>query len=320
MSHQPNYFVLIDGHALIYRAYHAFPGLTTSQGVLVNAVYGFTRTLLTAIRDFQPVYLAVAFDHPKTTFRHPAFENYKANRVEMPDDLKPQIQIVKDVVTALNMPRFELEGFEADDLIGTLSYQAAQQAHTPTHEGLVTMIITGDRDAFQLVDQDVRVWMPGRGKGSLDTEYDREGVKARMDVYPEQIIDLKALMGDASDNIPGVKGIGEKTAIKLLQTFGTVDALYERVAALQEGTVATDEVVKGSVLTKLAADKDAAFMSRQLATIDRQVPIELDLEACRVCTYDKDKATKLLTELNFKSLVPLLPADEFELGIQTALF
>lgn len=312
-----NRLVLIDGHALIYRAYHAFPGLTAPDGMLVNAVYGFARILLTAIRDLQPTYLAVTFDHPKATFRHESYVEYKAHRTEMPDDLKSQIQLVKDVVQSLNIPSFEVPGYEADDLIGTLALQAA--AADPVRlvgEGtLMTIIVTGDRDAFQLVDDTTHVWMPGRGKGSIDTEYDREEVKKKMGVFPEQITDLKALMGDSSDNIPGVKGIGEKTAVKLVTEFHTVEELYAR---LEAGTA--QDMLSATIINKLLADKENALLSKVLATIDRHVPITLDLEACLVTTYEKPAAAELFEKLNFKSLISLLPQDDFELGVQSALF
>ena len=316
------YFLIFDGHALIYRAYHAFTGLTTPQGVLINAVYGFTRALLIAIRDYQPTYLAVAFDHHGPTFRHTDFVEYKANRVEMPDDLKPQIAIVKEVVTALNIPQFELSGFEADDLIGTVAEQLGDLRKKTDDEALkelMTIIVTGDRDAFQLVNDFTHVWMPGRGKNSTDTEYDRDGVKIKMGVYPEQIIDLKALMGDASDNIPGVAGVGEKTAIKLMQAFGDLETLYKRVEELV-ATGEKDELLKGSLLDKLHVGKERAVMSQKLATIDRNTPITLQIADCHIHEYDKTKATELLRELQFKSLLPLLPQDEFEMGIQAALF
>lgn len=310
-STQPHILLLIDGHALIYRAYHAFPGLSTKEGMLVNAVYGFSRILLTALRDFSPTYVAVAFDHPKPTFRHEAFTEYKAHRVAMPDDLKAQIPLVKDVVTALNMPQFELPGFEADDLIGTITKQA-KTAVTDDSRPVRSVIVTGDRDAFQLVDDDTRVWMPGRGKGSVDTEYDRDSVKSKMGVWPEQIIDLKALMGDASDNIPGVKGVGEKTALSLIQQFESLDGVYQALP--------TAESLKPALREKLERDKDQAFLSQQLATINRDVPISLELGACRVTEYDKTAATDLFESLGFVSLVPLLPQDEFEQGVQSALF
>ncbi|HYD35011.1 MAG TPA: 5'-3' exonuclease H3TH domain-containing protein [Vitreimonas sp.] len=321
MSQRP-YFLIVDGHALIYRAYHAFPGLSTPSGMLVNAVYGFTRILLVAIRDFQPKYLVVTFDHPQPTFRHTDFVDYKANRVEMPDDLKPQIAVVKEVVTALNIPQLEVPGYEADDLIGTTA-EHLNILRAGTDDGelceLQTIIVTGDRDAFQLVNEYTHVWMPGRGKGNTDTEYDRDGVKTKMGVYPEQIVDLKALMGDASDNIPGVAGVGEKTAVKLMQAFGTLEKLYQRVDELI-ATGESDEIIRGSLLEKLKAGRESAIMSQRLAMINREAPVQVELEACQVHSYNKAQATELLEKLEFKTLLPLLPADEFELGIQNALF
>lgn len=313
----PIYFLLIDGHALAYRAYHAFKDLSTGEGLMINAVYGFSRILLTGIRNFKPKYVAVAFDHPRPTFRHTAFENYKANRVEMPDDLKTQIEMVKQVVKTLNIPQFEIPGYEADDLIGTITAQLLEHKDPD----LLTEIVTGDRDAFQLVDEYTHVWMAGRTKVQGDTEYDRAGVKNKMGVYPEQIVDLKALMGDASDNIPGVKGIGEKTAVKLISAFGTLEKVYEAIEGnTPDISPAALSLLKGAVVEKLQAGKESAFLSQKLATIDRNVPLTLELDDCQVHTYDKEAATQLFQELEFKSLIPLLPADEFELGVQAALF
>lgn len=317
MSGTP-YFLLIDGHALIYRAYHAFPALSNSKGTLVNAVFGFTRHVLTAIRTYEPRYIAVAFDLPAPTFRHTDYVEYKANRAEMPDDLKPQIQIIKDVVQTFNIPQFALGGYEADDIIGTLAAQIVA-VDVQTEEKIMTLIVTGDRDSFQLVDDFTHVWLPG-GKGKDDLEYDREGVQRRMGVFPEQIVDLKALMGDASDNIPGVAGVGEKTATKLIQAFGTLESVYTAVDAFEPAMASKETGLTIKVAEKLLAGKESAFMSQKLARIDRTVPVLLDLEACRVCSYDKEQAQALLEELSFKSLIPLLPADEFELDLQEALF
>jgi len=314
--------MLIDGHAIIYRAYHAFPDLTTPQGMLVNAVYGFTRIVLTAIRDFKPDYLAVAFDHPTPTFRHLKFKDYKANRPEMPDDLKPQIEVIKQIVDILNIPKFELEGFEADDVIGTLVNQAERM--TSNDLDLQSLVVTGDKDLLQLVTDKTHVFLPGRGKQSKDQEYDIQAVNQRFGLTPHQIIDLKALMGDASDNIPGVRGVGEKTAEKLILAFGTLEALYQNVDKIRQGEPSLisqgEALLKGALLEKLISGREDAFMSHELATIDQQVPITLNLEDCRVSGYDKQSAVELLEKLGFKSLINILPADDFELGIQGALF
>lgn len=306
-------FLLIDGHALIYRAYHAFPELTTPEGQLVNAVYGFTRILLTSIRDFEPEYIAVAFDSKEKTNRRLTFEEYKANRAEMPSDLIPQIDVVKQMVDVLNIPRFEIAGFEADDLIGTVCRQISE-----SHSDVRSLVVTGDKDLLQLVNDTTRVFIPGRGQRSVDTEYDKEVVKQKMGVRPNQIIDLKALMGDSSDNIPGVKGIGKKTAAKLIQAYESLDNLYREVDLLDLGE--NSGLLKGAVLTKLRDGKDSAYLSQQLATIELHSPIELDLPACKVSGYDKNDACELLEQLGFKSLMKLLPSDDFELGLQEALF
>lgn len=306
-------FLLIDGHGLIYRAYHAFPPLSTKDGVLINAVYGFSRIVLTAIRDEEPEYIAVAFDHKKPTLRAQAYKEYKAHRPEMPDDLKPQIGLVKQVVETLNIPNFELEGYEADDLIGTITKQLLSEPD------LKTIIVTGDKDMFQLVDDQTHVWMPARGKYGEDTEYDDQKVFEKMGVYPNQIVDLKALMGDTSDNIPGVKGIGPKTAAQLIQTYKNLDAIYARVAEVTE-TGDKDLLIKAGTLEKLKNDKENAYLSRDLATINREAPIIFELSPCKVTDYDKAKVVDLFNSLDFKSLIDLLPSDSFETGVQNALF
>jgi DNA polymerase I len=309
-------FILIDGHALIYRAYHAFSELTTTSGQQVNAVYGFSRILLNVMRDFHPEYIAATFDTHAPTFRHAEYVGYKSSRPEMPEDLRPQIEIIKRVVTALNIPQFELPGYEADDLIGTLSRQITEQ-----NKEILTVIVTGDRDAFQLVDDDhVHVWLPGRGKFSKDKEYNEKDVFEKMGVKPSQIIDLKALMGDASDCIPGVKGIGEKTAVKLIQEFGSVDGLYDKLVHPDQLSELQKKILTPAVVKKLAEGQQDAVMSKQLATIDRNSPITLEMESCRMTTYSKEDVVKLFEELEFTSLLKLLPADEFEMDVQAALF
>ncbi len=182
------------------------------------------------------------------------------------------------------------------------------------------VIVTGDKDLLQLVDEHTHAWLPARGKFASDREYDNAGVQEKMGVTPLQIPDLKALMGDASDNIPGVKGVGAKTAATLVNTFGSLEALYERVRALQNDATLKDPVIKGALYEKLSVDEDNAYLSKKLATIDRAVPIEFALEPCRVCDYDKTQAIALFNSLDFKSLIPLLPTDSFESGVQDALF
>ncbi|MEX0895847.1 MAG: 5'-3' exonuclease H3TH domain-containing protein [Patescibacteria group bacterium] len=312
-------FVIFDGHGIIYRAYHAFPPLTTATGELVNAMYGFSRILLTAINELEPEYIAVAFDHKLPTLRVKKYEAYKAQRPEMPDDLKPQIEYVKQVVSTLNIPQFEVEGYEADDLIGTIATAVEQD------QNVRTIIVTGDKDLLQLVTDQTHVWIPGRsrngrkGVASESVEYDPAIVLEKQGITPEQVVDLKAFMGDASDNIPGVKGVGKKTALQLIDTYSNLENVFKAVRTVT-ASGAADPVLKGALLTKLQQGEEAARLSQELATIDRQVPIEFTLEPCRVDSYDKEAASKLFESFEFRSLIPLLPKDEFELGIQKALF
>jgi len=204
--------VLIDGHALAFRAYYALPAdMATAQGELTNAVYGFTSMLLNIVRDEKPDYLIVAFDTGRT-FRHDEYAEYKAHRGRMPQELADQMERIRQIVEAMNVPIVEAEGFEADDVLGTLSRQAAEQ-------GLATLIATGDSDIFQLINPDVRVLLAGRRFSDTKT-YDEDSVRQRYGLEPKQIIDFKSLVGDSSDNIPGVRGVGEKTATPLLQKYG----------------------------------------------------------------------------------------------------
>jgi DNA polymerase-1 len=309
-------FMIVDGHGIIYRAYHAFPPLTSPDGMLVNAVYGFARILLTAIDEYTPEYLAVAFDHKKPTLRSQEYAEYKAHRPKMPDDLRAQIGLVKEVVQALNIPQFELEGYEADDLIGTVTRRVEEER---TND-VMNLVVTGDKDLLQLVNDQTHVWIPARGKYGGNIEYDPPKVEEKMGVTPLQIVDLKALMGDASDNIPGVKKVGPKTAGELIKTYGNLDNIYKRVAELQANPAEKDPLIKGALFENLVLDKENAYLSQKLASIDREVPIEFKLEPCKVSDYDKTVTVELFDRLDFKSLVPLLPDDQFEAGVQDALF
>ncbi|MCA9369848.1 MAG: hypothetical protein H6774_00135 [Pseudomonadales bacterium] len=311
--------LLIDGHALIYRAYHAFPGLTDPTGRLVNAVYGFSRLLLTSLKDLQPTHVAVAFDHKGKTKRAESFEQYKAHRPPMPDDLKVQIQLVKDVVTALNIPAFSLEGYEADDIIGTIVEQLVPSSDSQRDDSLHITILTGDKDLLQLVRSGVTVYIPSRSKTQGDREFDAQLVKEVLGITPEQVVDLKALMGDASDNIPGIKGIGKKTGTTLIQTYGSLDGVYKEIDRL-ENSGEQSAVIKGSVQTKLTEGREIAYQSQELARILTTVQIDFNLDDCAVAAYDKAEVTALFESFNFKSLLGLLPKDEFEMSVQEALF
>ncbi len=290
---QTKKLVLIDGHALAYRAFHALPeDMKTSQGELTNAVYGFTSMLLNVLRDEKPTHVAVTFDKGRT-FRHDVYADYKAHRAKMPDEMHSQMERVRQVVETLGIPVFEQEGYEADDLLGTLARQAGEQ-------GVDTLIVTGDMDLLQLVDEHTRV-LTSRWRFSDTIVYDLEGVKQRYGLTPAQLVDLKAMMGDKSDNIPGVRGVGEKTAIKLLQQYSQLETIYEHL----------DEV-QARFRNKLEAERDLAFLSRRLATIVRDVPVQLDLGACRVRSFDREPVMDLFRELEFRSLVERLPGQEQE--------
>ena len=280
--------VLIDGHALAYRAFHALPeDMKTSQGELTNAVYGFTSMLLNVLRDEKPTHVAVTFDKGRT-FRHDMYPDYKAHRTKMPEEMRSQMERVRQVVETLGIPVFEQEGYEADDLLGTLTRQAGEQ-------GVDTLIVTGDMDLLQLVDEHTRV-LTSRWRFSDTVTYDLEGVKQRYGLYPAQLVDLKAMMGDKSDNIPGVPGVGEKTGVKLLRQYSSLENIYEHL----------DEV-QARFRNKLEAGRDLAFLSRRLATIVRDAPVQLDLDACRVRSFDREPVMDLFRELEFRSLAERLP-------------
>ncbi|MCP4542355.1 MAG: DNA polymerase I [Chloroflexi bacterium] len=275
--------ILIDGHSLAYRAFHALPvEMKTTQGELTNAVYGFTSMLLTVLREEHPTHIAVTFDKG-LTFRHDMYAEYKAHRAKMPDEMRSQMARVRQVVETLGIPVFELEGYEADDLLGTLARQAGER-------GVNTLIVTGDRDLLQLVDERIHV-LTSRRRFSDTVTYDREGVEQRYGLSPAQLIDLKAMMGDSSDNIPGVRGVGEKTGTKLLQQYGTLEAIYEHL-----------EEVQTRFRNKLKVGRDMAFLSRKLGTIVCDAPVELDLDACIVRSFDRDPVIDLFRELEFHSL------------------
>lgn len=316
-------FLVFDGHAIIYRAFHAFPDLTDKAGNPTNAIYGFTRIMLRVLQDFDPKYIAVTFDH-KTgkDQRVVQYEGYKAKRPEMPDELKVQIEGVKNMVKAFNIPIFELEGYEADDLIGTLASLVKTNNQSLKDENkVITTVVTGDKDLLQLVeDYQTHVFIPATGKFGVDTEYQRADVFKKLGVYPEQVTDLKGLMGDASDNIPGVAGVGPKTAGKLIDAFKTLEGVYQAIDKLEAGDKDDSGLLKGSLLKKLIEHKDMAILSKKLATIIRDAPIEIKLQDCIAQDYNRDQVIEIFEKYNFNSLLALLPPDEFESSVQEALF
>jgi len=272
---------LIDGSAYIYRAFFALPPLNNSKGLQTNAVYGFTTTLLKIVREHQPDSLAVAFDEKGPTLRHEEFKEYKARRPPMPDGMKAQIPYIHRVVEALNIPAVKQTGYEADDLIGTLARQAEQA-------GYDVVIVTGDKDMLQLLTPHIRIYDPVKNKWSGEVE-----CRERFGVEPARVVEVMGLMGDSSDNIPGVKGIGEKTAMKLIAQFGTIDELLKRV----------EEVTPVRIKTLLIEQADNARLSRKLATIETQSPVEFHPESYRIKPPHGDQLADLLRELEFTQLL-----------------
>ncbi len=277
--------ILIDGNAVIHRAFHAIPPFKTSTGEQVNAVYGFSSILLNLLNYNTPDYIAVSFDLKGPTFRHEEYKEYKATRKKAPDELYSQIPRIKSVVKAFEIPIYEIEGFEADDVLGTLAKQIEKE------EDIKTYIFTGDMDAVQLVNEKTVVLSPARGSKE-PIVYDVQRVLSKYGLKPSQIPDMKGLQGDSSDNIKGVAGVGAKTAKVLLQKYGNIENIYDHL----------DEIT-GRVHENLKNDKENAFFSRKLATIVTNVPIELDLEGCHTHKYDKDKVIALFGELEFKTLI-----------------
>lgn len=289
MGEKVKKLILIDGNAIMHRAYHALPPLSTKKGELVNAVYGFASTMLSVIENLKPDYIAASFDLAGPTFRHEAYKEYKATRTKAPDEFYRQIPRVKEFVKDFNIPIFEKEGYEADDIIGTLTKQAEKT------EEVEVVIVTGDLDTLQLVSGKTSVYTMRKGL-SDSVIYDEEKVRERYNLEPIQIIDYKGLRGDPSDNIPGVKGIGEKTATELLVKYGTVEKIYQSLSE-----------IKDSVKEKLERDQLKAFMSKKLATISTDVPVKLELEKTRVHDFDREKLVNLFKELNFYSLIKRIP-------------
>jgi DNA polymerase-1 len=285
--------VLFDGNAIVHRAFHAFQNtkaLTSKSGEIVSAVYGFALMLLKAINDLKPTHYAIAFDKAGPTFRHQMFDQYKAQRPKTPEELVNQLGRVRQLVEAFHIPIFEIDDYEADDVLGTLSRQASEQ-------GIETVIVTGDADTMQLVSPSVKVLYPKpRGTFSDTTLYDENAVSEKYGVRPEHIADLKALVGDPSDNIPGVRGVGEKTAVKLIQQFGSIDQIYAHL----------NEVQPPKLQTLLRENEAVARQSKKLATIVTQTPVTLNLDDCQVSRYGRNQVTELFRELGFPSLLAKL--------------
>ncbi len=285
--------ILIDSNALIHSAYHAIPPLTTKTGEIVNAVYGFTSVLLNVLAKFKPDYIAATFDLKEPTFRHKEFKDYKATRVKAPDDLYAQIPRVKEIVKAFNIPIVEKEGYEADDLIATFA-RKTEKLHPDTE----VIVVTGDLDTLQLVDENIKIFALRKGM-SDSVLYDGKAILDRYGLKSDQMIDYKGLRGDPSDNLPGVRGVGEKTAAELLKKYKTLEGVYKNLPEIKEG-----------IRKKLEKDKVQAYFSKRLATLIDNVPVNFDLEKSRAEDFSRVKIINLLRELEFFSLLRRLPGYE----------
>ncbi|MEJ2561069.1 MAG: DNA polymerase [Anaerolineales bacterium] len=305
MTTQPRLF-LIDGHALAYRTYFALTRAgdpsrwITKSGEPTAGTYGFVSVLLSLLEREKPEYLAVSFDTGRT-FRDDLFAEYKATREKMPDDLRLQIKRIREIIAAFGIPILEAEGYEADDVLGTVARQASAQ-------GVHTIIVTGDRDLLQLATDDVTIQLSGQ-KLSEATDYGPEQVRERYDLDPGQLVDLKALVGDSSDNIPGVRGVGEKTATSLLQKYHTLDNIFANLAEVQS-----------RFRNKLEQGRDDAYLSKKLGQIETDVPIEFNLESCRAQAYNRDEIVDIFRELEFRTLLNRIQIDEESGEHQMSLF
>ena len=285
--------VLIDGNSIMNRAFYGIMGsktLTTKDGKYTNAIYGFLAILFKLLEDEKPEYIAVSFDLKAPTARHKLYDGYKANRKGMPNELAEQMPIIKEVLKAMNIDIVEKEGYEGDDIIGTLSRYGEEK-------GLEVIILSGDRDTFQLATDKVKIHIPRTKAGKTETEiYDRNKVKEVYGIEPKQLIEVKGLQGDTSDNIPGVPGIGEKTALSLIQKYETIDNLYKKLEAGEDD-------LKGKQKEKIKENKDLAYLSRTLGEINTQVPINDTLEELKTEEWDKPKVLEIFKELNFKRYI-----------------
>lgn len=290
--------VLIDGNSIIYRAFFALPLLNNDKGVYTNAVYGFTTMLMRILKEQEPTHLLVAFDAGKTTFRHQTYQEYKGGRQKTPPELSEQFPVLKELLDAFGIKHYQLDQYEADDIIGTLSKQGDQN-------GFDVSVISGDKDLLQLVTDNVTVYVTKKGISEMEA-YTPEHMMEKMGIAPKQIIDLKGLMGDNSDNIPGVPGVGEKTATKLLKQFHSLEGVYEHI----------DDVSGKKLKEKLTEHHEDALMSKQLATIDMSAPIVIGTDDTAYTSYDTAKVSAMFKDLGFQSLLSKINDEEAIVGTE----
>jgi len=284
--------IIIDSNAIIHRAYHALPPLTTKKGELVNAIYGFLLVFFKAIREFQPDYIIATFDLPAPTFRHEKFKEYKATRPPIPKDLSSQIPKLKEVIRVLSVPFFEKEGFEADDLISTISRKAKDQKVSEIY------ILTGDFDTLQLIDEKTKVYILGRGIKESSI-YDQRKVVEKFGILPKQMVDFKSLIGDPSDNVPGIAGIGKKTVVQLLKKYGSIQNLY--------GRIKEEKDLKREIKEVLIKNREKVFLSQDLVKLDENVKIDFDLKKCQFGDFDQKEFEEILKKFEFYSLLRRMP-------------
>ena len=278
-------FILVDGQGLLYRAFYALPQLTTTYGQVVNAAYGFTMILIRLLEEEKPEYMVITFDTPVPTFRHKEFKEYKAHRKKMPEELISQIPLIREIINNYNIATCSKEGYEADDVIGTLAKEAEKR-------DCDTIIVTGDKDAFQLISPHTKIMTTVKGVTEVKI-YDEEGIRKKYGVEPKKIVDILALKGDSSDNIPGVPGIGEKTAVALIKEFGSVENILSN----------SDNISKKSLREKIKKYKDQIKISKMLATIIREVPIKYDFDSFKVKQPNYEELWKIFKKLEFKNLL-----------------
>lgn len=303
--------VIIDGNALIHRGFHALPqNLRTTDGVLVNGVYGFTTTVLNVMRDIDPKYFIVTFDKRGKVFRHKKFPEYKAKRAKAPQELYDQIPIVKDVVKAMSIPIYEKTNYEADDLIGSLA-ETINKLNASGKANIESYVVTGDKDTLQLANGNTKIYTLKRGFSESDI-FTPSRIKQEYGFGPEHLVDFRGLKGDNSDNIPGVPGVGEKTAMQIIQEYKTLEALYKALDKIEDdGELKKGKLtIKGKMLKNLKENKDLAFLSKELSIIVRDLKLDIDLKKSTLANYDAEKVKKLFQKLQFKSLLKRLPDAE----------
>jgi len=296
--------LIIDSNALVYRSYYGLPKLKNSKGETINAIYGFYLILFRVLKELNPEFIVATFDLPGPTFRHEEYKDYKANRTKAPEELYGQIPKIKQLLEIFEIPIFEKKGFEADDIIGTISELVIKKEK----QEIENVILSGDTDVFQLINSQTKIYFLKNGGKYI---YNQDAIKERYEgLLPKQLIELKALKGDASDNIPGVLGIGQKTAFKLIKEFGDLENIYLNL-----------EKINKPVQKKLRESKDKALFSRRLVRIKKDVSINFELEKCRWKEYNKKKIISSLEKLGLMRLISKLPKlDEKKNGGQKILF